>query len=151
MLRQFVAAVAGALFAGIVVGAVSRMIMMLVALAAGHATKFTWSGTAGILFGYAVFMLPGALLAALSRRRGRWFLLAIGAAVLLIPALGIASTEIGSRQQFTARNWVLVSLTGLGVFATIGALPLVTLRTVDWLLARFGVPGTTPEAAAEVP
>ena len=125
--------------------------MMLVALAAGHATEFTWSGTAGILFGYAVFMLPGALLAALSRRRGRWLLLAIGAAVLLIPALGIASDEIGSTQQFTARNWVLVSLTGLGVFATIGALPLVTLRTVDWLLARLDVPGTTPEAPAQVP
>jgi len=151
MLRKIVAAVAGALFAGIVVGAVSRMIMMLVALAAGHATEFTWSGTAGILFGYAMFMLPGALLAALSRRRGRWVLLAIGAAALLIPALGIASTEIGSDQQFTARNWVLVSLTGLGVLATIGALPLVTLRTVDWLLARLGVPGTTPEAAAQVP
>jgi hypothetical protein len=107
------------------------------------------SCSASILFGYAMFMLPGALLAALSRRRGPWFLLAIGAAVLLIPALGIASDEIGSSQQFTARNWVLVSsLTGLGVFATIGSPPLVTLRTLDWLLVGLGVPGTTPEAAA---
>jgi hypothetical protein len=151
MLRKIVAAVAGALFAGIVVGAVSRMIMMLVALAAGHATEFTWSGTAIILLDYALFMLPGALLAALSRRRGRWLLLAIGAAVLLVPAVGVASTEIGSSAQFTAGNWVLVSVTGLGVFATIVALPLVTLRTVDWLLAALGVPGTTAEAAAQVP
>jgi hypothetical protein len=148
MLRKIVAAVAGALFAGIVVGAVSRMLMMLVALAAGHATEFAWSGSASILFGYAMFMLPGALLAALSRRRGRWLLLAVGAAVLLVPAIGVASEEIGSDRHFTARNWVLVSLSSLGVFATIGALPLVTLRAVDWSLARLGVTGTIPAAAA---
>jgi hypothetical protein len=105
MLRKIVAAVAGALFAGIVVGAVSRMLMMLVALAAGHATEFAWSGSASILFGYAMFMLPGALLAALSRRRGRWLLLAVGAAVLLVPGLGVASEEIGSDRLFTARDW----------------------------------------------
>ncbi len=158
MLRKISAGVVGALVAGILLGATSRLMMMLVALAAGGSSEFTWSGSLSILVGYAVVMLPGALLAALVRRRGRWLLLAVGAGVLLFPAVGIASDELGDTGHFTALNWVLVGLTGLGVFATIGALPAVTLRIVDRMLRRLGVgeapqpgspaaPGTAPAAA----
>ncbi|HEX2177772.1 MAG TPA: hypothetical protein VHG70_17860 [Nocardioidaceae bacterium] len=40
-------------------------------------------------------MLPGAVLAAFVRRRGRWLLLALGAGVLLFPAVGVAREELG--------------------------------------------------------
>jgi hypothetical protein len=139
MLRKLAAAVGGALVAGVIVGAVSRLLMMLVALSSGDSSDFSWTASLGILLGYAMFMLPGALLASFVRRRGRWLLLAIGAAVLLFPAVGVAGDEIGGTEHFTTLNWVLVSLTGLCVFATIGVLPVVTLRLVDWALSRLGV------------
>lgn len=143
MLRRIGAALAGAVVAGVVVGAVARLMMMLVAFAAGGSSTFTWRGTAGILLAYALFMLPGALLAALLRRRGRWLLLAVGAGVLLLPAVGVASDEIGATDHLSALNWALVALTGLGVFATIGVLPVVTLRVVDLALVRLGVLATS--------
>lgn len=149
MLRRLAAGVGGALLTGVIVGAVSRLMMMLVALSSGDSSDFSWAGSLGIMLGYAMFMLPGALLASFVRRRGRWLLLAIGAAVLLVPAVGVASDEIGGTEHFTTLNWVLVSLSGLGVFATIGVLPVVTLRLVDWALSRLGVSSkaATSEAA----
>jgi hypothetical protein len=142
MLRKIAAAFAGALTAGVLLGAVSRLMMMLVALAGAGHSEFSWAGSAGILLGYAAFMLPGALLAAFVRRRGRWLLLAAGAVALLFPAVGVASDEIGGTGHFTTLAWVLVGLSGLGVFATIGALPVLTLRLVDLTSRRLGVPGT---------
>lgn len=149
MLRKFAAGVGAALVAGVILGAVSRLMMMLVALSSGDSIHFTWTGSLGILLAYAMFMLPGAILASFVRHRGRWLLLAIGAAVLLLPAAGIAGDEIGGTEHFTTLNWVLVSLSGLSVFATVGVLPVVTLRLVDWALSRLGVSSKaeTTEAA----
>jgi hypothetical protein len=142
-LRRVVASFAGALVAGVLVGAVSRLLMALVALAGSGHSELTWAGSAGIALIYAAFMLPGALLAVFVRR-GRWALLAAGAAALLFPAVGVAGDEIGSTGGFSALTWVLVSLAGLGVFATIAALPVVTLRLVDATSSRLGVPARRP-------
>jgi hypothetical protein len=139
MLRRICAALTGALLAGVLMGAAARLFMMLVALAAGDSSEFHWSGTAGILLGFALFMLPGALVAALVRRRGRWLLLVAGAVVLLFPAVGVASDEIGQTTGFSTLNWVAVGVTGSAVFATIAMLPWVTLRLVDATLMRLGV------------
>jgi hypothetical protein len=139
MMRKITAAFAGALVAGVLLGAAGRLMMRLVALAAGTPIEFTWSGSAGILLAYALFMLPGSLLAAFVRRRGRWLLLAVGAGVLMFPAVGIAGDEVGATGHFTALDWTLVSVSGLGVFVTIAVLPVVTLLLVDWLLSRLGV------------
>ena len=146
MLRRICAALTGALLAGVLMGAAARLFMMLVALAAGDSSEFHWSATAGILLGFAAFMLPGALVAAFVRRRGRWLLLAAGAVVLLFPAVGVASDEIGQTIGFSTLNWVAVGLTGSAVFVTIAMLPWVTLRLVDATLVRLGV-----MAASEIP
>jgi hypothetical protein len=142
MLRRIGAGMVGALVAGVLLGAASRLLMMLVAVAAEATSQFSWPGTAGIVAAYTVAVLPGAVLAAFVRRRGRWLLLALGAGVLLFPAVGVAGEELGFTGHFTALNWALVGLAGLGVFATIGALPVVTLRVVDRVLGRLGVHAT---------
>jgi hypothetical protein len=80
-------------------------------------------------------MLPGAMLAVLVRRR-RWLLLAAGAVFLLIPATGIAGDEIGGTAGWTVRQWVGVGLAGLGIYAIIAVLPMITLRFADALLDR---------------
>jgi hypothetical protein len=147
MLRRICAALIGALAAGILMGAVARLFMMLVALGAGDTSRFNWSATVGILLGFAAFMLPGALMAAFVRRRGRWLLLAAGAVALMFPAVGVASDEIGETAGFTTLNWVAVSLTGALVFATIVVLPVLTLRLVDRSLSRLGVPDRRAGAA----
>jgi len=141
MLRRICAGLVGALAAGMLMGAVARLFMMLVALASGDTSRFHWSATVGILLGFAAFMLPGALVAAFVRRRGRWLLPAAGAVALMFPAVGVASDEIGDTARFTTLNWVAVSVTGAVVFATILVLPVLTLRLVDWALSRLGAPG----------
>jgi hypothetical protein len=149
MLRRLAAAVGGALAAGVLVGGLARLMMLFVALGGGDSSHFTWSGTAGIMLGYAVFMLPGALLASFVRRRGRWALLAAGAVALLLPAAGVASDEVGFTGHFTLLNWVLVGLSGLGVFATIAVLPVVTLRLVDrWSVPRLASSRAMPAGPA---
>jgi len=148
MLRRICAAIIGALVAGVLMGAVARLFMMLVALAAGDTSRFHWSATAGILLGFAAFMLPGALVAAFVRRRGRWLLLAAGAVALMFPAVGVASDEIGETAGFTTLNWVAVSLTGALVFATIVVLPVLTLRLVDRALSLLGAPDLPAGGAA---
>ncbi len=85
---------------------------------------------------FSVAMLPGALVAAIFRRRLRWLLLAAGAVFLCVPAVRVASEEVGSTAALTIGQWVGVIAAGAAVFMTIGALPVVT-----WHLTRLFLSG----------
>ncbi len=135
MTRKIAVALVAAVAAGLVTGAIGRVLMRFVALATGAPGDFSWVGTLGIVMIFAVAMVPGALLAAFSRRRGRWLFLAAGAALLCVPATGIASGEIGSTGDFSAGQWTGVVAAGLGVYAMIGALPIITLWLIDRVLS----------------
>jgi hypothetical protein len=142
------AGVLAAVVVGGVLGAVSRGLMALVALAAGGTSSFSWSGTAGILLIYVLVMLPAGAVAGLTTHRLRWLLPVGGALFLCVPALGVASEEIGSTAGFTAGQWLGVGAAGAAIFATVGLLPWLTVRLTDrWLRRRRGA----SVAAAEEP
>jgi hypothetical protein len=105
-------AVVAALVAGVVVGGASRVLMRLVSLA---------------------FMLPGAVLAGSTDRRGRTVLLVVGALLLCVPAIGVASEEVDGTGGLRALQWAGVLAAGAAIFGAIAALPVVTTRLVDRL------------------
>lgn len=146
MRREITAGFGAALAAGIVVGAASRVLMRLVALAGEGPVEFSWAGTLGICMVFAAAMLPGAVLAAMSRRRFRWLVLAAAAALLFVPATGIASAEVDNTAAFGIGQWAGVLSAGAGVFVLIAALPVVTLRLVDRL--SRGHPRREPPGAS---
>ena len=123
--------VGAALVAGVVTGLLARLLMRLVTVAADGLGTFSWAGTAGIVAVFVGAALPGALLAAATRRRYRWVLLAAGAAFLLLPATGVAAEEVGGTQGFSTGQWAGVLAAGAGVYACIAALPLLVLRLLD--------------------
>jgi hypothetical protein len=125
------AGVLAALVAGTALGAVSRALMALVTVAAGKESSFSWSGTASILGLYVLVMVPGGAVAGLTTRRLRWLLPGAGALFLCGPAIGVASEEVGGTGGFGALQWLGVGAAGAAVFATIGLLPLLTVRLAD--------------------
>jgi hypothetical protein len=131
-----VVALVACLAAAVVVGGASRLLMRAINVAAGAESGFSWGGTIAIVVAFAAFMLPGALVAAATRRRGRTVLLVLGALALCVPAVSIAGEELGSTDGFTTVRWAAVLAAGAGVFATIAAMPVVTLRVVDRLRPR---------------
>ncbi|MBB5966274.1 hypothetical protein [Planomonospora venezuelensis] len=74
-MRAVTAALAGALVAGAVVGAVARLLMSGVLLAADLPVSFSAGGTAAVLVAFAVLAVPAAATATARpaiRRAGRW-------------------------------------------------------------------------------
>ena len=112
-MRRVMTAIGAAVSAGVIIGLVSRMGMALVAIAAGHSSQFSLSGTASILFIYSVAMIPGALVAAFTRGPIRWLLPAAGGALLLVPAIGVASEEIGDVSGLPIGQNILLVLLGI--------------------------------------
>ncbi|SEK20430.1 hypothetical protein SAMN05444583_10141 [Rhodococcus maanshanensis] len=129
MTRRLVAGVGSAVVAGVLVGIVSRLLMRVTTLAAGGSAGFSWSGSAGIVVLYVAAMIPGALLVATTGGRRSW-LLASGAAFLCLPAIGVASEEIGYLGDLSVVRLLAVGLSGAAVFATLALLPVLTLRLV---------------------
>lgn len=136
MTRRLAVSTAAALVAGAVLGSVARLMMRLANLAAGGDTGFTLAGTAGILLVFVLFTLPGAVLAALLRRRGRSALLVLGALALAVPAVGVAGADLGHLGALSTTQLVGVALATGGVFAAILALPFLTLRLIARGLPR---------------
>jgi hypothetical protein len=133
VVRRAGAGLAAGLVAGVAMGLAARLMMRLATVAAGMPGHFSFAGTAGIVVVFVVVAVPGAILAALMRRRGRSALLVLGALLLAVPAVGIARTDLGHVAGLAALEWVGVGAATLGVLASILALPVVTLR----LLARW--------------
>lgn len=130
MVQRAVVGLGAALAAGLVLGAVARLMMRLVTLAAGNATEFSLAGTLGIMVMLAVFMTPGALLAALWRGRGRWLLLAVGTVLLLVVASRVAISDVGDVGGLSSARWVMLIAASAGVFVAILAMPLAVVRIV---------------------
>ena len=135
MVRKVVAALVTAATVAIALGGVARVLMRLVTVAAGHVPGFSWSGTAGILAVFFVAAVPGCLVAAFARRR-RWVVLAVGSALLCIPATGVASEELGDTSTLSTPQWVGVGAASLALYATVLALPVVALAILDRLRAE---------------
>lgn len=128
-LRVVPIGLAAGFVAGLVTAVPARMLMRLVALAAGHETHFSWVNSIGIAVVFGLAMIPGALLAAATRRHQRWLLFA-GALLLFVPATGVASEELSDTASFTLANWVGVVLAGAGVYGCIVAMPFFTALLV---------------------
>ena len=139
---------AGALVAGAVVGVIARLLMRAVTVSAGHAGDFTLAGSVFIPLIYAVAMIPGAIAAALTTRWWRWLFLGAGSVFLLMPAIGVASEEIGATDGLSAIRWVALVATSSLVFATIPVVAIVTARLVDRLRGRAVAEAGHARAAA---
>lgn len=122
--------VAAAVVAGIVAGALARLMMRLVTLAAGHEASFSVVGTLGIMMVFALFALPGSVLAVFVRRRGRSALLVLGTVALFVPTTSIAATDLGTQIAFTGMEMVGVSLATTGVYVAVATIPVVALSTI---------------------
>jgi hypothetical protein len=125
-----------AIVAGGVVGVIARILMRAVTVAADHAGEFTWSGSTFIALIYVMAMIPGAIVAAFTTRWWRWLAVGAGSAFLCLPAVGVASEEIGNVNDLSAVRWVLLVITSALVFATIAVVAVATVRTVDRLSDR---------------
>ena len=143
--RQVATGILTAVVVGLVLGAAARALMRLVTVAAGQPGHFSWGGTAGIVAVYVLAALPGCVLAALTRRRGRSLLLVAGALFLCVPATGVASEEV-TAESLSAWQWAGVLAAGAGVYATILAGPVLALGVLDRVLPR-----EAPRVAVRVP
>lgn len=128
--RRLGVGVAAGVGAGALLGAVARLMMRLTTLAAGGEAHFSLMGTAMILLVFIGFTLPGAVLAAMMRRRGRSALLVLGALALCVPAAGVASEDLRHVGPLTTPEMLGVALATGGVFVAVLALPYVALRLV---------------------
>jgi hypothetical protein len=133
--------VIGALIVGVAVGVIARILMRTVAISADHVGEFTMSGSIVIPLIYALAMIPGGIVAALTTRWWRWLVVGGGSAFLCLPAIGVASEEIGNTAGLSALRWVLLVITSTLVFATLALVAVMTVRTVDRLRHR-GVTST---------
>ena len=126
----------GAMVGGVAVGVIARILMRAVTVSADHAGEFTLTGSFFIPLVYALAMIPGAIVAAFTTRWWRWVVVGAGSAFLCLPAVGVASEEIGNTDGLSALRWVLLVITSTLVFATIALVAVVTVRIVDRLCGR---------------
>ena len=130
VVRRVVIGMAADAAAGLVLGAVARLMMRLATVAAGEDGEFSLAATAGILLVFVIATVPGAILASLVSRRGRSALLVVGAALLCVPATGVAAEDLGQLDGLSGAQWAGVGLATVGVYVAILALPLLTLRLI---------------------
>jgi hypothetical protein len=121
---------------GVAVGVIARILMRAVTVSADHAGEFTLNGSVVIPLIYAMAMVPGAVVSAFTTRWWRWLVIGAGSAFLCLPAVGVASEEIGTTDGLSALRWVLLVITSTLVFASIGLVAVVTVRMVDRLCDR---------------
>ena len=100
----------------------------------------------GILLAFVVFMVPGALLASLYRGRGRSLLLIAATLLLLVVATGVAVEDVGAVDDLSALRWAGVAVAGLGVYAAILALPVLTFRILSREAGTLGRRGSVRTA-----
>lgn len=131
MNRPFRTGVFAAVVAGVVVGAIARVLMRLLSMAAGHNGTATLTGSVFIVAIYVVAMLPGAIVTAYTTSRWRWLVLAAGSVFLVFPAIGVASEEVGSLDSLSALRKAVVVFISVLVFATIAVVPVVTVLLAD--------------------
>jgi hypothetical protein len=135
-LRAVGVGLVASIVSGVAVGVLARILMRAVTVSADHAGEFTLNGSIFIPLIYAVAMIPGAIVAAFTARWWRWLVVGAGSALLCLPAVGVASEEIGNTDGLSALRWVMLVITSTLVFASIALVAVVTVRTVDQLSDR---------------
>jgi hypothetical protein len=145
-LRAVGVGLVGATVSGIAVGMIARMLMRAVTVSADHAGEFTLSGSIFIPLVYAT-AIPGAIVAAFTTRWWRWLVVGAGSTFLCLPAVGVASEEIGNTDGLSALRWVLLVITSTLVFASIALVAVVTIRIVDRLCDRRLATGASLRSA----
>ena len=136
VIRNVALGLAAAVVVGAVVGALARLLMRLVTLAAGHEAAFTWGATLGIMLVFVIAMVPGGVVAALTTRRLRWLAPVAGAALLCVPAVAIASADLGETDGLSAQQWVGVGAATVAIFGLIALAPIATVRLADRFVGR---------------
>jgi hypothetical protein len=136
VLKRCMVGVAAALAVGVVCGGVARILMRVMVVAAEEETTFSLAGTAAIMVVFAAFALPGAVLAALTRRRWRSVLLVLGGLAMCVPTTGIARVDLEGVGIFTGFEVVYVGGAVIGVYLCCLALPVVGLAAVGLLDRR---------------
>jgi hypothetical protein len=136
VVRGVALGVVAAVVAGAVAGALARALMRLVTLTAGHETGFGWGATLGIMLVFVIAMLPPGVVGAFTTHRLRWLAAVVGGILLCVPAVAIASGDLGETDGLSAVRWVGVGAATVGIFAIIAAAPVATLRLVDRLTGR---------------
>jgi hypothetical protein len=136
VLKRCMVGVAAALAVGVVCGGVARILMRVMVVAAEEETTFSLAGTAAIMVVFAVFALPGAVLAALTRRRWRSVVLVLGGLAMCVPTTGIAQVDLEAAGFFTGFEVVYVGGAVIGVYLCCLAIPVVGLAAVGLLDRR---------------
>lgn len=119
--------------ASLLLGAVARVLMRLAMLATDRDPTFTWTGSLAICIGWAMFTLPGAILAALYLGRGRSVGLVVGGCWLAYFTSQVARSDLGRLEILSRAQLTGAVAAAAGVFLTALAIPVVTLRILRWL------------------
>lgn len=106
-----------ALVVGVLGGLAARAWMRLFSLVLGHETGFSWPGTLGIVMMFTIFLIPGAIAAAATRRRWRWVPLALGVVVLWLMTVTVAGQE-DLPTSYTGGQLVGVALVAIAFLLT---------------------------------
>lgn len=113
---------------GLVCGVLARILMRVVAVTAGSAGEFSWGGTVFIVGLFVVVCIPGSVLAAAYRGRGRSLLLVAASLFLCVPATSVAREDLSSIIYLTTLEWIAVSIGTAAIYVVILAMPVVVLR-----------------------
>jgi phage shock protein PspC (stress-responsive transcriptional regulator) len=120
--------VAAGLAASLVLGVAARVLMRLGVIVTGGEPGFTWTGSLGVCIAWAAFTLPGALLAALYRGRGRSLGLVAGSLGLAYVATTIARADLEHLEWLGRSQQIGGIAAAAGILLTALAVPWVTLR-----------------------
>jgi hypothetical protein len=128
--RRLVVGLAAGVVAGLVCGGLARVLMRVVSVVSGDQPEFSWSGTIFIVLLFVLAAVPGAMVAAGYRGRGRSLPLVVMSLLLWLPATSIASSDLSEVVDMTAVEWVGVGLATAGIYLLIAAMPVLALRLV---------------------
>jgi hypothetical protein len=118
-----------ALAAGVLDGAVARLLMRGVALATAELPAFSVEATLGIMLIFSITAVPLAVTAKLtSRKRARFAAGALGTLVLAFFTTTIGVQEVTNANDLTALHWLALGACVAGLAAVVLLQPWVILR-----------------------
>lgn len=134
--RRLAVGLAAGVVAGVVCGGLARILMRALSVVADGETEFSWSGTFFIVMVFVIAAVPGAVIAAGYRGRGRSLPLVVMSLLLWLPAASIATADFSEVTDMTAVEWVGAGLATTGIYLLIAAMPVLALRLIrSWAYA----------------
>lgn len=141
VMRALARGIAAAIVGGLVGAVLTRGLMRLIVLVADGSPSFSWGGLAFIALFYVVFLTPGAIALAASRRRWPIFLFGAGALAIPVQAGGIATTDLEAVGPLTTGQWALLVPLFVAMAAAYAIQALVVYRVArSGRLDRQGEP-----------